>query len=429
MRRVVFSVEPDELEDALDGLLPRLVRGVRDLGGGHWAADGTELSREELEQLAGRHFGTFREEDLQTPAGHDEPVVEIGGRVVIRAPHQRPPRDGLADVVVERRGSGFGSGDHPTTRLCLELLLELEPAAGLADLGCGIGTLAIAGAKLGWSDIVGIDRDAEAVETAIANAARNDVDLDLTIGDLLQLDVPYRPVLLINAPPEVHHRVAEGLDERVREVVASSFMADEIQSVAKAYEDRGLALVRVLEDGGWAALRMSRDPEEADEAGPAAVVLAEALEPRQKGPKPPPRPVAELLHPDNAMRGGAAFGQLAGRLDDTGIAVSAARLVERGTRAAILYVPGLFRWDLTPGREAFGVTLRELCDTPMRWEADPGTIDGFRRGVGEPMIFRGGINLPDARLSVGLQALTAADEDLGAVHVVATTAVRIVSGQ
>jgi ribosomal protein L11 methyltransferase len=427
MRRVVFSVEPDELEDALDGLLPLLMRGVRDLGNGLLAADGTALERAAMEAAAGHAFSTFREEDLQTPAGHDEPVVEIGERIVIRAPHQPAPAPGRADVVVERRGSGFGSGDHPTTRLCLELLLELEPAAGLSDLGCGIGTLAIAAAKLGWSDIVGIDRDTDAVETAIANAQRNGVALDLTMGDLLEVDVPYRPVLLVNAPPEVHERVAAGLDDRVTEVIASSFMADEIQSVAQAYAERGLHLAKIAQDGGWAALRMSRDGTGDAPVQEAREILGEALEPREKAPKPPPRPVAELLDPDNAMSGGAAFGQLAGRLEGGGIAVSAARLVERGARAAILYVPGLFRWDLTPGREAFGVTLRELCDTPMRWEADPGTIDGFRRGMGEPMIFRGGINLPDAKLSVGLQALTAADEDLGAVHIVATTAVRVVS--
>jgi hypothetical protein len=125
------------------------------------------------------------------------------------------------------------------------------------------------------------------------------------------------------------------------------------------------------------------------------------------------------------MTGGAAFGQLASRLPDGGVAVSAARLIERGTRAAVLYVPGLFRFDLTPGREAFTVSLRELCEAPMRWVADPETVDGFRRGTREPMVFRGGINLPDAKLSIGLQALSAADEDQGAVHIVATAAVRM----
>ena len=126
------------------------------------------------------------------------------------------------------------------------------------------------------------------------------------------------------------------------------------------------------------------------------------------------------------MQGGAVFGQLASALPEGGVSVSAARLVERGARAAILYVPGLFRFDLMPGREAFSVSLRELCDAPMRWEADPGTVDGFRREKTEPLVFRGGIQLPDGRLSIGLQALSAADEDQGAVHVVATAAVRTV---
>jgi ribosomal protein L11 methyltransferase len=423
MRRVVFSVPPQEVEAALDALLPVLIRGVRGLGGGTIAADGTQLTREQLEAATGRRFADFRELDLQGPAGHDEPVVDVGGRLVVRAPHQPPPDDDRLDVVIERRGSAFGSGDHPTTRLSLTLLLDLPPAEGLADLGCGLGTLAIAAAKLGWSDIVGVDRDVESVETAHDNAARNGVTLDLGVADLLESEVPYRPVLLVNAPPEVHERVADGLPDGVRAVVASSFMAEEADGVAQGYRDRGLELVRVAEDGGWAALLLARPGAVKLTGGDAA--RAGALH-EDDEVKPPPLPAATLLDPDRVMLGGAAFGQLATSLPDGGVTLSAARLIERGTRAAILYVPGLFRFDLMPGREAFSVSLRELCDAPMRWEAEGSTVDGFRREKSDPMVFRGGINLPDARLSIGLQALTAADEDQGAVHIVATAAVRVV---
>jgi ribosomal protein L11 methyltransferase len=425
MRRVVFSVPPREVEQALDGLLPVLIRGVRGLGGGTIAADGTLLTQEELERAAGRPLGGFREEDRQGPAGHDEPAVDVGGRLVVRAPGQPPVDDGRLEVVIDRRGSAFGSGDHPTTRLSLALLLDLPPAEGIADLGCGLGTLAIAAARLGWTDIVGVDRDVESVELAAENAARNGVALDLGIADLLESDVPYRPVLLVNAPPEVHERVARELPGEVRAVVASSFMAEEAEGVAAGYRAQGLELVRVAEDGGWAALLLAR-PGVVQEAGPGGGAMTTGNGGDDDEVKPPPLPAATLLDPDRVMLGGAAFGQLATALPGGGVTLSAARLVERGARAAILYVPGLFRFDLMPGREAFSVSLRELCDAPMRWEADGSTVDGFRRDKTEPMVFRGGINLPDARLSIGLQALSAADEDQGAVHIVATAAVRVV---
>jgi ribosomal protein L11 methyltransferase len=427
MRRVVFSVPPQEVEPALDGLLPLLIRGVRGLGGGTMAADGVSLTRAQLEDAAGRPFTHFSEEELKGTAGHEESPVDVGGRLVVRSPGQPPPGDGRLDVVIERRGSAFGSGDHPTTRLSLALLCDLEPGDGLADLGCGLGTLAIAAARLGWRDVVGVDRDPESVELAIENAQRNGVDAELWVADLLESDIPYRSALLVNAPPDVHARVADGLPEDVRAVVASSFMAAEAEAVAEPYREKGLELVRAAEDGGWAALLLARPgvveygevPAEADLVAGVEFAAPEEV-------KPAPLPAATLLDPDHVMHGGARFGQLASPLPDGGVAVSAARLVERGARAAILYLPGLFRFDLMPGREAFSVSLRELCDAPMRWEADADTVDGFRREKSEPLVFRGGIQLPDARLSIGLQALSAADEDQGAVHVVATAAVRVV---
>ena len=79
----------------------------------------------------------------------------VGERLWLR-PSWEPPREGAIDVVVDP-GQAFGTGAHPTTRLCLELLLELEAAgeAGgpLTDLGTGSGVLAIAAAKLGWGPV------------------------------------------------------------------------------------------------------------------------------------------------------------------------------------------------------------------------------------------------------------------------------------
>ena len=82
----------------------------------------------------------------------------VGERLWLR-PSWEEPREGAIDLVVDP-GRAFGTGAHPTTRLCLELLLELEQAGEahgpLTDLGTGSGVLAIAAAKLGWNPVPGL---------------------------------------------------------------------------------------------------------------------------------------------------------------------------------------------------------------------------------------------------------------------------------
>ncbi len=99
----------------------------------------------------------------------------IGGRLWLR-PSWEEPRDDAIDLVVDP-GRAFGTGAHPTTRLCLELLLQLEGAGEadgpLTDLGTGSGVLAIAAAKLGWSPVHAYDHEPAAIEAAEANATAN----------------------------------------------------------------------------------------------------------------------------------------------------------------------------------------------------------------------------------------------------------------
>ncbi|HEX5929967.1 MAG TPA: 50S ribosomal protein L11 methyltransferase, partial [Solirubrobacterales bacterium] len=105
----------------------------------------------------------------------------VGDRLWLR-PSWEEPRAGTIDLVVDP-GQAFGTGAHPTTRLCLEYLLELEAAGEatgpLTDLGTGSGVLAIAAAKLGWDPVSGYDHEQPALEAAAANASANGVELHL----------------------------------------------------------------------------------------------------------------------------------------------------------------------------------------------------------------------------------------------------------
>jgi ribosomal protein L11 methyltransferase len=108
----------------------------------------------------------------------------IGKRLVIR-PTWKEFASGPEDIeIVLDPGQAFGTGDHPTTRLCLELL-ETVGVAGLdvADVGCGSGILAIGAVKLGAKTVIGSDIDPVAVEVANENAALNQVEIPFVTAE------------------------------------------------------------------------------------------------------------------------------------------------------------------------------------------------------------------------------------------------------
>jgi ribosomal protein L11 methyltransferase len=100
----------------------------------------------------------------------------VVGRLWVGPPWEEPPAGAIA-VVVDP-GRAFGTGAHPTTRLCLELLQEVEPTS-LIDIGSGSGVLSIAAAKLGYAPVSAVDLDEVAVDVTRANAAANGVDIEL----------------------------------------------------------------------------------------------------------------------------------------------------------------------------------------------------------------------------------------------------------
>jgi ribosomal protein L11 methyltransferase len=183
--------------------------------------------------------------------------VLVGGRLWVRPPwEQEAVRPGVHEIVIDP-GQAFGTGTHPTTRLCLELMLELEPSGSFADLGCGSGVLAIAAAKLGWSPVSAYDSDRAAVEATVRNARDNAVDLaSVERFDLRHADAPVAEVVAANLMRPLLLRLRPAIREMPRSLVLSGLLEAEADEVAAAYAP--LREARRLVDRGWAALLLSR---------------------------------------------------------------------------------------------------------------------------------------------------------------------------
>ncbi len=189
-----------------------------------------------------------------------EPVT-VGGRVHVRAPwHDAPEDPALEDVVIDP-AQAFGTGAHATTRLCLELLLELEPAGAVVDLGCGSGVLAIAAAKLGFGPVLGVDHDPLAIDATRDNARVNAVAIEARRYDLMRDGpAPAAPTVLANLLGPLLRRLAEAGFEngvRPRALIASGLLATEADGIAAAFARRGLAERSRRTDGEWAALLLA----------------------------------------------------------------------------------------------------------------------------------------------------------------------------
>jgi ribosomal protein L11 methyltransferase len=171
----------------------------------------------------------------------------------------RPPweaaRDGALDVAIDP-GQAFGTGAHPTTRLVLELLTELEPGGALADWGCGSGILAIAAAKLGWAPVLGCDHDPASVEATREGAAANGVRIAVSRCDLRREPAPYAPTVLANLVRPLLLEVAARMTRPPERLIASGLHPDEVDEVAAAFG--GMRETRRRASGEWAAVELVR---------------------------------------------------------------------------------------------------------------------------------------------------------------------------
>jgi ribosomal protein L11 methyltransferase len=180
--------------------------------------------------------------------------IPIGKRLLVTPSWHPAQPDEQRKAIVLDPGLAFGTGSHPTTRMCLEWLDEhLEPETRVIDYGCGSGILAIAAARLGAASVTAIDIDPQALESTLSNAAVNRVSLDVQAAS--NRTPPRADVVLANILANPLRILAPALCALVRPggwLVLAGLLERQADEIAACYPDVELRAWRSLD--GWTCL-------------------------------------------------------------------------------------------------------------------------------------------------------------------------------
>jgi ribosomal protein L11 methyltransferase len=204
---------------------------------------------------------------------HYKPIV-IGKRLVIVPAWMDSPDQNRVAIKIDP-GMAFGTGTHPTTQLCLELMELFFAEAKLAlprqviDVGCGSGILSIAAVKLGAKQALGVDIDAGSIENARENANANGVGQEciLSVGSVEEIKngnflFDRAPLVLANILAPVIVRLFEAgladLSEQDGAIILSGILQEQEGRVLEAGQAKGLRMNERRQMGDWVALTMKR---------------------------------------------------------------------------------------------------------------------------------------------------------------------------
>ncbi len=198
--------------------------------------------------------------------------IPVGNRLVIVPAWLEPP-DPLRIPIRIDPGMAFGTGTHPTTQLCLELLevaVEKSVPERVLDIGCGSGILSIAALKLGAGLALGVDIDPQSVKNSRENAELNGIGEELLLGQGSvaevaegQFPIKTAPLVLMNILAPIIIRLFDAgladLCEPGGALILSGILADQEERVEKAAAERGLRVSERRQMADWVAMMVRKD--------------------------------------------------------------------------------------------------------------------------------------------------------------------------
>jgi ribosomal protein L11 methyltransferase len=270
-RWLELAVEvPREAEEAAADILRRFApRGVAIEAAGEsvvvkaWLPDSADLARQRravrraLASLpATLRTRWLREEDWADAWKAFFPVLRISQRLVI-CPAWRSYRARAGQAVIRLDpGMAFGTGQHPTTLMCLLALEEtVRPGVSVLDLGTGSGILALASARLGASSVLAVDNDPLAVRAARENVRLNGLEAVVRVGEgSVEGALGPFDVIAANISAPVIVELAGAMAKALGPggvLIAGGFSEAKAAEVAAALTAAGLTMERTLSDGEW----------------------------------------------------------------------------------------------------------------------------------------------------------------------------------
>jgi len=252
----------DRLYALLDDYQPAAIDPAED--GGHWRVFFRSANQRDAAFAALGAIPQVRASAVEVPDEDWARRTQEGlraieaGRLIV-APPWDIPRGGKAVIIIEP-STGFGTGHHATTRLCLLLLQQLDlRRSRVLDVGTGSGVLALAAWKLGAHDVVAIDNDPDALANARENIARNGAAaaIDIIRDDVETLRIQRAEVVMANLTGAVLVRYAAELHSLVAKggcLIVSGFAPDDSAVIGRAFS--GMDVIAEKQEGDWAALTL-----------------------------------------------------------------------------------------------------------------------------------------------------------------------------
>ena len=218
------------------------------LDAGSWRFNVRKVTRQEWLESWRRHFKPFT-------------VAEV--LLVKPSWSRRKPTRGQELVVLDP-GLSFGTGQHPTTRFCLEQIARARDGfakPSLLDVGTGSGILAIAAAKLGYNPVRAFDFDPAAVRVAKENARKNGARIRITRGDIAKTTAERAKyhVVCANLTADLLESCAGKLKRLVRPdglLVLAGILRTQVRAVRGCYEKQGACVVAQEAQGEWESLAL-----------------------------------------------------------------------------------------------------------------------------------------------------------------------------
>ncbi|MBM3945042.1 MAG: 50S ribosomal protein L11 methyltransferase, partial [SAR202 cluster bacterium] len=189
-------------------------------------------------------------------------VLHVGRRIVI-VPTWRQHKPGKSEVVIRLDpGMAFGTGHHPTTRMCLEALEQLvRPGMAVLDVGCGSAILSVAAARLGAARVLGLEIEPVAAQTGLRNAALNEASETVTVLEGSLPNPAAAPAFYDIVAANISAKVIIGLADEMAAVakpggmlLASGILTERMDEVRGRLDAAGFEIENVQVDGDWVAL-------------------------------------------------------------------------------------------------------------------------------------------------------------------------------